>query len=57
VETPLETSFQEEFVAALNIPHASHPFPHLAGSLPEELPEESKRERRNRIRAKYGSTS
>jgi uncharacterized 2Fe-2S/4Fe-4S cluster protein (DUF4445 family) len=56
VETPLETSFQEEFVAALNIPHASHPFPHLAGSLPEEVPEESKRERRNRIRMKYKTT-
>jgi uncharacterized 2Fe-2S/4Fe-4S cluster protein (DUF4445 family) len=50
VETPLETTFQDEFVAALNIPHATHPFPHLAGSLPE-FPEESTRKRRSHLRS------
>jgi len=49
VETPLETTFQDEFVAALNIPHTTHSFPHLAGRLPE-FPEESSRKRRSRLR-------
>jgi uncharacterized 2Fe-2S/4Fe-4S cluster protein (DUF4445 family) len=57
VETPLESSFQEEFVAALNIPHAYHPFPHLGGILPDEMPENEKQKRRNRVREKYGSTN
>jgi uncharacterized 2Fe-2S/4Fe-4S cluster protein (DUF4445 family) len=52
IETPLEESFQDEFVAALNLPHAKHPFPHLAGILPEE-PKETKGARKNRIRDKY----
>jgi uncharacterized 2Fe-2S/4Fe-4S cluster protein (DUF4445 family) len=52
VETPLESSFQDEFVAALNLPHASHPFPHLNGILPEEPPE-TRQARKNRIRDKY----
>jgi uncharacterized 2Fe-2S/4Fe-4S cluster protein (DUF4445 family) len=54
VETPLETTFQDEFVAALNLPHATHPFPHLADSLPD-IPEDQVRERRNRVRARHGS--
>ena len=29
VETAVEPSFQDEFVGAINIPHASDPFPHL----------------------------
>jgi uncharacterized 2Fe-2S/4Fe-4S cluster protein (DUF4445 family) len=29
VETAVEPGFQEEFVAALDLPHASDPFPHL----------------------------
>lgn len=29
IETAVEPSFQEEFVGALDIPHASAPFPHL----------------------------
>ncbi len=56
VETPLETTFQDEFVAALNLPHASDPFPHLAGFLPE-MPAEVPTKRKNRIRSKYGSRS
>jgi uncharacterized 2Fe-2S/4Fe-4S cluster protein (DUF4445 family) len=55
IETPLETSFQDEFVAALNLPHAIHSFPHLAGVLPDQ-PVESKKKRRNRIRTKYRSS-
>ena len=51
VETPLETKFQDEFVAALNIPHATHKFPHLAGRLPES-PEGNKRQPRSRLRSR-----
>lgn len=52
VETPLETTFQEEFVAALNLPHATHPFPHLADFLPKTS-EDSSDKQRNRVRARY----
>jgi len=34
VQTATEPSFQEEFVAAIAIPHAADAFPHLAGELP-----------------------
>ena len=51
VETPLETAFQDEFVAAVNIPHAEHKFPHLDGLIPE-LSDEKPRRRRNRLRAR-----
>jgi uncharacterized 2Fe-2S/4Fe-4S cluster protein (DUF4445 family) len=34
VETAVAQDFQEEFVGALHIPHASDPFPHLADLLP-----------------------
>jgi uncharacterized 2Fe-2S/4Fe-4S cluster protein (DUF4445 family) len=30
IETAVEPAFQDEFVAALDLPHASDPFPHLA---------------------------
>jgi uncharacterized 2Fe-2S/4Fe-4S cluster protein (DUF4445 family) len=35
VETAVEPSFQEEFVGAIDLPHASDPFPHLATVLAE----------------------
>lgn len=35
VETAVDPNFQEEFVAALHLPHARDPFPHLEGVLPE----------------------
>ena len=35
IETAVEPSFQEEFVGAINIPHAVDPFPHLADYLAE----------------------
>lgn len=55
VETPLESSFQDEFVAALAIPHSKDPFPHLSGKLPDPATRK-KRKRRNRIREKYQQT-
>ena len=30
IETAVEPSFQDEFVSALDFPHASDPFPHLS---------------------------
>jgi uncharacterized 2Fe-2S/4Fe-4S cluster protein (DUF4445 family) len=35
VETTIQPEFQTEFVAALNFPHTSDPFPHLEGLLPK----------------------
>ncbi len=35
IETAVDPDFQDEFVAAIHIPHARDPFPHLAGELPE----------------------
>ena len=35
VETAVEPTFQEEFVGAIDLPHASDPFPHLAAVLAE----------------------
>jgi len=49
VETPLEASFQDEFVAALALPHSRDDFPTLAGMLPGNH-EAIKQKRRNRIR-------
>lgn len=35
VNTAVESRFQEEFVAALHLPHQAEPYPHLEGMLPE----------------------
>jgi uncharacterized 2Fe-2S/4Fe-4S cluster protein (DUF4445 family) len=35
VETATEPAFQDRFVAALALPHAGDPFPHLAGIIPD----------------------
>ena len=35
VTSPLESEFQEQFVAALSLPHASHPFPHVQRMIAE----------------------
>lgn len=35
LETAVDPDFQDEFVAALHLPHARDPFPHLQGLLPE----------------------
>ena len=34
VETAIAQDFQDEFVGAIHIPHASDPYPHLADILP-----------------------
>jgi uncharacterized 2Fe-2S/4Fe-4S cluster protein (DUF4445 family) len=49
VSTPLEASFQDEFVAALDLPHARDPFPHLVDILPQREANPLGR-RRNRTR-------
>lgn len=53
VETAVHPDFQQEFVGAIHLPHASDPFPHLAGLLPEvklqtELNGNGRPERRRR---------
>jgi uncharacterized 2Fe-2S/4Fe-4S cluster protein (DUF4445 family) len=52
IATPLEASFQDEFVAALDMPHARDSFPSLGGHLPAPGSSNA-RGRRNRIREKY----
>jgi uncharacterized 2Fe-2S/4Fe-4S cluster protein (DUF4445 family) len=52
VSTPMEATFQDEFVAALDLPHARDAFPSLSGQLPDQQTEPA-RGRRNRIREKY----
>jgi uncharacterized 2Fe-2S/4Fe-4S cluster protein (DUF4445 family) len=49
VETPLAASFQDEFVAALNLPHASDPFPHLDQFLPKAIPQPTRKQRKRTI--------
>ncbi len=49
VSTPLESSFQDEFVAALALPHARDPFPTLQAFLPH-VEGDQKPGRRNRVR-------
>jgi len=38
VETAVHPDFQQEFVGAIHLPHATDPFPHLNGLLPEAAP-------------------
>lgn len=52
VETPLEASFQEEFVAALGLPHSRDAFPTLTGVLPDG-DTAKKRKRRHRFRDRF----
>ena len=56
VETAIEEEFQNEFVAALNFPHARDAFPHLAGLLPAAVPGTETDGRRARRRALRGET-
>jgi len=37
ITSPLETEFQEQFVAAIPFPHASHPFPNVRRMIAERL--------------------
>lgn len=55
ISTPLESSFQDEFVAALNIPHARDPFPHLAAIIPQPAPQNQASQGRNRVRNRMRS--
>ena len=50
IETATEPDFQELFVGAMGIPHASDPFPQLAGAvaLPERQEPKGRPERRRR---------
>lgn len=52
VSTPLESSFQDEFVAALGLPHSRDAYPTLQPFLPKPSAD-SKQGRRNRIRERY----
>lgn len=52
VETAVEGRFQEYFVAAMNFPHASDPFPHLAGVIPPK-PLTTDRPKRRRQRERH----
>lgn len=56
IETAIDTDFQNEFVGAIHIPHASDTFPHLAHILPKASEKQAERpgreKRRRRRRAK-----
>ncbi len=62
VETAVHPDFQQEFVGAIHLPHATDPFPHLAGLLPEvklqtELNGNGRPERRRRRNTRKQGTS
>ena len=52
IETAVAADFQDEFVGAIHIPHASDPYPHLAGILPAPvaIPQGDAARSRRRIR-------
>lgn len=54
VETAVDPDFQNEFVGAIHLPHASDAFPHLEGVLPEQTAvaaaNRPDRQRRRRVR-------
>ncbi|NOX62265.1 MAG: DUF4445 domain-containing protein [Chloroflexi bacterium] len=52
IETAVDPEFQEEFVAAIHIPHASDSFPHLAHILPDPPKPSRSRNGKNRKRRK-----
>lgn len=55
VETAVEAAFQEHFVAAMGLPHASDPYPHLGGLIPEKtatISTNKQRSERRRARRK-----
>jgi uncharacterized 2Fe-2S/4Fe-4S cluster protein (DUF4445 family) len=56
ISTPLESSFQDEFVAALGLPHSLDPYPNLAAFLPKATADGNS-ERRNRVRERLASAS
>lgn len=52
VETAVAADFQDEFVGAIHIPHASDPYPHLADILPEPVAVVEAAGSRRRMRAR-----
>ena len=50
IETAVDPEFQNEFVAALHLPHAGDSFPHLQGILPERAAAPPVRDGRRRAR-------
>ena len=56
IETAVDAGFQEAFVAAIHIPHASDAFPHLQDVLPDVEPVERKPRNKRRRRAEAGET-
>lgn len=50
VETAVDLDFQEEFVKAIHLPHATEPFPHIADILPPETAVATKRSQQRRRR-------
>ena len=48
IETAVDPNFQDEFVGAIALPHATDPFPHLAGLLPERGEKATAEPRRRR---------
>ena len=57
IETAIAADFQDEFVTAMHLPHKTDAFPHLAGMLPEPVPDSDsvpivRERRRNRRRRK-----
>ncbi len=52
IETAVDPQFQDEFVGAIHLPHASDAFPHLEGILPEVVAvvEEKRKRKRKRKR-------
>jgi uncharacterized 2Fe-2S/4Fe-4S cluster protein (DUF4445 family) len=48
VQIAVSPDFQTEFVAAMGLPHATDPFPHLEGILPARAPTEVVRRSRRR---------
>ena len=56
ISTPLESSFQDEFVAALALPHSRDPYPSLAAFLPKPVTNDG-RGRRGRIRERLSAGS
>lgn len=47
VQIAVDPDFQDSFVAAMSLPHASEPYPHLAGVLPPPADVEPRRRRRS----------
>jgi uncharacterized 2Fe-2S/4Fe-4S cluster protein (DUF4445 family) len=52
VETAVAQDFQDEFVGAIHIPHASDPYPHLVDILPEPAAAAETTPSRRRMRAR-----